>query len=48
MEIDEDRVEYFRRNEDPDDIPILKLSLEEVGEFALKMKMLMAEKKNEA
>lgn len=48
MVTDEDRVEYFRRNEDPDDIPILKLSREEVREFARKMKKLMAEKKGEA
>ena len=48
MEKDEEQLEYFRRNEDPDEIPILKLSLEEVGEFARKMKKLMAEKENEA
>ena len=45
MPVSEDQLENFRRNEDPDDIPILKLSREEVREFARKIKKSMAEKK---
>ena len=48
MQKDEDQLDLIRRSEDPGEIPILKLSEDEVREFARKVKLLMAEKRDKA